>query len=91
MHTVLMQLQALLDAPVPDDPQDVVVAQMYRNDLQAFKKKAAVWTLNFARGMSMGREIQHLNYTGFPKGRRGSEALKLAKGDKTGALTYQGQ
>ncbi len=27
-----------------DDPQDAVVAQMYKNDLEQFNRKAAEWT-----------------------------------------------
>lgn len=34
IRTALISLQALLCAPEPDDPQDAVVAQMYKNDIE---------------------------------------------------------
>ena len=48
-----------------DDPQDAVVAQMYKNDLEAFNRKAAEWTQNYAREITMDDKVQHLMEMGF--------------------------
>ena len=48
-----------------DDPQDAVVAQMYKNDLEAFNRKAAEWTQNYAREVTMDDKVQHLMEMGF--------------------------
>jgi len=49
IRTALISLQALLCAPEPDDPQDAVVAQMYKANIQEFNAKAAEWTENYAK------------------------------------------
>jgi len=40
-----------------DDPQDAVVAQMFKSDLQAFNRKAAEWTTNYAREVTLEDKI----------------------------------
>jgi len=65
IRTALISLQALLCAPEPDDPQDAVVAQMFKNDLQEFNRKAAEWTQNYAREITFDDKIQHLTEMGF--------------------------
>ena len=70
-----------------DDPQDAVVAQMYKNDLQAFNRKAAEWTQNYAKEITMDDKIQHLAEMGFPEDMC-REALERANGDQTVALNY---
>ena len=37
IRTALISLQALLCAPEPDDPQDAVVANQYKSDIEAWK------------------------------------------------------
>ena len=44
IRTALISLQALLCAPEPDDPQDGVVAGMYKNDKPLFDLTARQWT-----------------------------------------------
>jgi len=87
IRTALISLQALLCAPEPDDPQDAVVAQMYKSDLQAFNRKAAEWTQNYAREVTMEDKIQHLTEMGFPT-EMCRDALERANGDQTVALNY---
>lgn len=87
IRTALISLQALLCAPEPDDPQDAVVAQMYKSDLQAFNRKAAEWTQNYAREITVEDKIQHLQEMGFPEDMC-REALERANGDQTVALNY---
>jgi ubiquitin-conjugating enzyme (huntingtin interacting protein 2) len=48
IRTVLLSIQALLATPEPDDPQDAVVADIYKADLAAFNETAKEWTRLFA-------------------------------------------
>lgn len=50
MKTALISLQALMCAPVPEDPQDAVVAQMYKERYSEFVATARQWTELYARG-----------------------------------------
>jgi len=50
LRTVLLSLQALLAAAEPDDPQDAVVAQQYRDNNAIFQKTAQHWTYAYANG-----------------------------------------
>jgi ubiquitin-conjugating enzyme (huntingtin interacting protein 2) len=50
IRTALISLQALLCAPEPDDPQDAVVAGMYKNQRKQFDKTAKDWVQQFAMG-----------------------------------------
>lgn len=48
MKTALISLQALMCAAEPDDPQDAVVANMYKTDRPQFDATAREWTLQHA-------------------------------------------
>jgi ubiquitin-conjugating enzyme (huntingtin interacting protein 2) len=48
LRTVLLSLQALLAAAEPDDPQDAVVANQYKNNHNIFMKTARHWTNVYA-------------------------------------------
>lgn len=48
LRTVLLSLQALLAAAEPDDPQDAVVANQYKNNFNIFKRTARHWTNVYA-------------------------------------------
>ena len=50
LRTVLLSLQALLASAEPDDPQDAVVAQQFKEDYDTFKQTALHWTSVFAHG-----------------------------------------
>ena len=63
-----------------DDPQDAVVAQMYKNDMEAFKRKAAEWTQNYAKEVTMDDKVAHLMEMGFAQ-EQCQEALDRANGD----------
>lgn len=45
---ILLSLQALLQEPQPDDPQDAVVARQLRRSPVRFRKTANYWTCTFA-------------------------------------------
>lgn len=66
VRTALISLQALLSAPEPDDPQDAVVAKMYKNDYETFKQTAAYWKDTYATGItSHDQKINALVEMGF--------------------------
>lgn len=48
LRTVLLSLQALLQAAEPDDPQDAVVANQYKLHSNVYKKTARHWTNVYA-------------------------------------------
>lgn len=48
LRTVLLSLQALLQAAEPDDPQDAVVAKQYKENHNVYKKTARHWTNVYA-------------------------------------------
>ena len=70
-----------------DDPQDAVVANMYKSDLEQFNRKAAEWTQNYAKEVTMDDKVQHLMEMGFDAAQC-REALERANGDQTTALNF---
>ncbi|CCK68151.1 E2 ubiquitin-conjugating protein UBC1 KNAG_0A04810 [Huiozyma naganishii CBS 8797] len=48
LKSALISLQALLQSPEPNDPQDAEVAQHYLKDRESFNKTAALWTKLYA-------------------------------------------
>ncbi|XP_041460927.1 ubiquitin-conjugating enzyme E2 K-like [Lytechinus variegatus] len=58
LRTVLLSLQALLASPEPDDPQDAVVAQQYKEDHDAFIKTAEHWTTVYADGSAKNQNLE---------------------------------
>lgn len=49
MKTALLSLQALLCSPEPNDPQDAVVANMYKDKRAEFDSQAKFWTETYAK------------------------------------------
>ena len=60
LRTVLLSLQALLAAAEPDDPQDAVVAQQYKEHYEIFRRTALHWTSTFANGNLLLSWVQKL-------------------------------
>ncbi|UKJ88147.1 ubiquitin carrier protein [Theileria orientalis] len=56
IRTALLSIQALLSAPEPDDPQDAMVAKMYKRDYEEFERTAKLWTSTFARDDNESKE-----------------------------------
>ena len=48
LRTVMLSVQALISAPVPDDPQDAVVASQYKENREEFKQTAHYWAHKYA-------------------------------------------
>lgn len=46
---MLLSIALLLCSPNPDDPQDGVVAQMYRRSVREFEAEARQWTATYAK------------------------------------------
>ena len=45
---VLISICSLLDDPNPDDPLVPYIAEIYRNNIEQYKKNAKEWTLKYA-------------------------------------------
>lgn len=58
MRTALLSLQLLLCSPVPNDPQDAVVAGQYTKDKKAWEKQATEWTELYASPDAAQKELQ---------------------------------
>ncbi len=70
LRTVLLSLQALLAAAEPDDPQDAVVANQYKNNHSVFVKTARHWTnayagSNVAKESDCDSKVKQLSDMGF--------------------------
>lgn len=50
LRTILLSIQTLLQAPEPDDPQDAVVANMYKKDIEVFNARVREWVKLYATG-----------------------------------------
>ncbi|XP_016357390.1 ubiquitin-conjugating enzyme E2 K isoform X1 [Sinocyclocheilus anshuiensis] len=72
LRTVLLSLQALLAAAEPDDPQDAVVANQYKQNPEMFKQTARLWSHVYAgapvSSPEYTRKIDKLCAMGFDKG-----------------------
>ena len=52
MKTAMLSLQALMCSPEPNDPQDAVVATMYKERHAEFVSTAKFWTDSYAKPIS---------------------------------------
>jgi ubiquitin-conjugating enzyme (huntingtin interacting protein 2) len=90
IRTVLLSLQALLASPEPNDPQDAVVADMYKTNYDAFASKARDWTRLFASGReeTPGEKVAKL--AGFLScdEKRARKALEKHDWDEMLAISY---
>ena len=66
VRTALISLQALMCEPVPDDPQDAVVAKQYMSDIKAFNEKAKEWVQEYANPeRTLQKKIKEIIEMGF--------------------------
>ncbi|MCQ2818747.1 MAG: ubiquitin-conjugating enzyme family protein [archaeon] len=66
IRTALISLQALMCAPVPEDPQDAVVANQYMNDINLFNETAKKWVQNYAMPNSeFTKKVKEITDMGF--------------------------
>mmetsp|Transcript_21446 Transcript_21446/g.35896 ORF Transcript_21446/g.35896 Transcript_21446/m.35896 type:complete len:137 (+) Transcript_21446:413-823(+) len=96
MKTAMLSLQALMCSPEPDDPQDAVVATMYKEKQDEFISTAKYWTSTYAKPADaaetataakeeMHPTVKKLVDMGFEEGKVKS-ALQEAKGDENAAV-----
>jgi ubiquitin-conjugating enzyme (huntingtin interacting protein 2) len=57
LKTTLLSLQLLLQCAEPDDPQDAVVASMYKSNRTEYNDTARYWTSMYAISDGDGREV----------------------------------
>ena len=66
IRTALISLQALMCAPVPDDPQDAQVASQYMRDIKAFNATAKQWVEEYANPeKNLKKKVKELMEMGF--------------------------
>jgi ubiquitin-conjugating enzyme (huntingtin interacting protein 2) len=88
IRTALISLQALMCAPVPDDPQDAVVASQYKSDIELFNKTAKYWTDTYANPKKMeDNNIKSLMEMGFSESDCRA-ALKMHYNDVEKSINY---
>ncbi|KAK7097168.1 ubiquitin-conjugating enzyme E2-22 kDa-like [Littorina saxatilis] len=91
LRTVLLSLQALLAAAEPDDPQDAVVAQQYKEHYEIFRRTALHWTSTFANGPKKDKDyddkVTSLINMGFEE-HKARVALSTNQWDLTRAAEY---
>jgi ubiquitin-conjugating enzyme (huntingtin interacting protein 2) len=86
IKTALLSLQALMDAPEPDDPQDAEVAKQYKKDREAFNQTAKFWTETYANEKSKDDAIDNVCAMGFDR-KSAEKALKASNWDMEAAIT----
>lgn len=87
MKTALLSLQALLSSPEPNDPQDNVVATVYKENHPQFVATARSWTQDYAKKEEeiVSPALRRLLDMGFPE-EACKKALADAKGDENAAV-----
>ena len=86
IRTALISLQALMCEPVPDDPQDAVVAKEYLTDIKKFNEKAKQWVEEYANPeKNLKKKIKELMDMGFTEDKC-KEALEKANNDLEKAI-----
>lgn len=56
IRTSLLSIQALMTLPEPDNPQDAVVANMFKDNKKLFDETAVEWTRKYANKESFEEE-----------------------------------
>lgn len=86
IRTSLLSIQALMCSAEPDNPQDAVVAKMYKEDKEKFEEMARKWTKDFANQESLEEgKIGKITEMGFSR-EEAIVALKQSNWDENTAL-----
>eukprot|EP00597_Dinobryon_sp_UTEXLB2267_P006858 CAMPEP_0170082356 /NCGR_PEP_ID=MMETSP0019_2-20121128/17975_1 /TAXON_ID=98059 /ORGANISM="Dinobryon sp., Strain UTEXLB2267" /LENGTH=166 /DNA_ID=CAMNT_0010297207 /DNA_START=35 /DNA_END=535 /DNA_ORIENTATION=- len=89
MKTAMLSVQALLCSPEPNDPQDAVVATMYKERHAEFLTTAKYWTESYAKPAGTSSElhpsVKKMMDMGFEEEAAKSALLKC-KGDENAAI-----
>ncbi|OII71652.1 Ubc1p like ubiquitin-conjugating enzyme [Cryptosporidium ubiquitum] len=65
LRTVMLSIQALLSSPEPNDPQDALVASLYKNDYSKYIETAKNWTQMYAKPTSKEEKVKRFLDMGF--------------------------
>ena len=88
IRTALISLQALMCEPVPDDPQDAVVAKQYMSDIKLFNETAKHWVEEYANPeRNFQKKIKELTDMGFTE-QQARDALEKNNEDAEKAINY---
>ena len=88
IRTALISLQALMCEPVPNDPQDAVVAKQYMSDINLFNQTAKHWVEEYANPeRNIQRKIKEIMEMGFTE-QQAKEALEKNDQDVQKAINF---
>ena len=88
IRTALISLQALMCEPVPNDPQDAVVAKQYMSDIKLFNQTAKHWVEEYANPeRNVQKKIKEITEMGFTE-QQAREALQKNNEDVEKAINY---
>ena len=88
IRTALISLQALMCEPVPNDPQDAVVAKQYMSDIKLFNQTAKHWVEEYANPeRNVQKKIKEITEMGFTE-EQAKEALEKNNEDVEKAINH---
>ena len=88
IRTAFISLQALMCEPVPNDPQDAVVAKQYMSDIKLFNQTAKHWVEEYANPeRTLLKKVKELTDMGFSE-QQAREALQKNNEDVEKAINY---
>ena len=88
IRTALISLQALMCEPVPNDPQDAVVAKQYMSDIKLFNETAKHWVEEYANPeRNLQKKIKEIVEMGFTE-EQAQNALKNNDEDVQKAINF---
>ena len=88
IRTALISLQALMCEPVPNDPQDAVVAKQYMTDINLFNQTAKHWVEEYANPeRNLQKKIKEIMEMGFTE-QQAREALEKNDQDVEKAINF---
>ena len=88
IRTALISLQALMCEPVPNDPQDAVVAKQYMSDIKLFNQTAKHWVEEYANPeRNLQKKIKEITEMGFTE-EQAKNALEQNNEDVEKAINF---
>ena len=88
IRTALISLQALMCEPVPNDPQDAVVAKQYMSDIKLFNETAKHWVEEYANPeRNFQKKIKEIVEMGFSE-EQAKQALEQNNEDVEKAINF---
>jgi len=88
IRTDLISLQALMCEPVPNDPQDAVVAKQYMSDIKLFNETAKHWVEEYANPeRNFEKKIKEITEMGFTE-EQARNALEQNNEDVEKAINF---